>query len=71
MDIGYQNASDFKTYKPLNIVDAENHDKFEMILDRLERGVIGHITQAASSTDELSLSHLRDLFKDAKVLVKR
>ena len=70
MQQSFQVSSNIKIIPPLDIVNAQNQDKFKMILDRLEENVLGQIQIDVQTTNALSMDQLRRAFSEARNWVK-
>ena len=66
----FDKSSNIKIIPPLDLVNAQNQDKFKMILDRLEENVLGQIQIAVQTTNALSMDQLRRAFSEARNWVK-
>lgn len=70
MQQSFEKSSNIKIIPPLDLVNAQNQDKFKMILDRLEENVLGQIQIAVQTTNALSMDQLRRAFSEARSWVK-
>ena len=70
MQQSFEKSSNIKIIPPLDLVNAQNQDKFKMILDRLEEKVFGQIKLAVETNNELSLKQLKQAFHEARSWVK-
>lgn len=70
MQQSFEKSSNIKIIPPLDLVNAQNQDKFKMILDRLEENVLGQIQIAVQTTNVLSMDQLRRAFSEARNGVK-
>lgn len=70
MQQSFEKSSNIKIIPPLDLVNAQNQDKFKMILDRLEENVLGQIQIAVQTTNALSMDQLRRAFSEARNWVK-
>ena len=66
MQQSFEKSSNIKIIPPLDLVNAQNQDKFKMILDRLEEKVFGQIKLAVETNNELSMKQLKQAFYEAK-----
>lgn len=57
--------------KPLDIVDSQNQTRFEFAIDRLETQVCHYITTQAQIGAPLQIHFLKDLFFQAKRIIRR
>ena len=70
MQQSFEKSSNIKIIPPLDLVNAQNQDKFKMILDHLEEKVLGQIQIAVQTTNALSMDQLRRAFSEARNWVK-
>lgn len=70
MQQSFEKSSNIKIIPLLDLLNAQNQDKFKMILDRLEEKVLGQIQIAVQTTNALSMDQLRRAFSEARSWVK-
>ena len=71
MQQSFEKSSSIKIIPPLDLVNAQNQDKFKMILDRLEENVLGKLnSRLKRTTNALSMDQLRRAFSEARNWVK-